>query len=1687
MLLNGTDLAHRCKTALSLTRNLLLIGSIDPTPSSSDTASPPKHTTTQNQHAVLPALRQEPPEVQQRPPTAPSTPQPALNKDKALAQNFDFTSVAAERQIQFPAIILPPLPSDARPSEYIPVQDDVASRKRKRGDGTRYVATETQTRDQRAAADDASVRLSDLAQEILEAEDQWDPNGLEQHRSSNAAFFVRTTNDHGTGHTLAPAIQVKLELTLKNSATFGRLGDVPVETLSRLQDLCEGAISSAESCDLAINSSWNEDDFMPWISRVDEVDLGLRSARTVLRIMTGGREEKKLFSEELLQGVIRLLDRVIKSAIIPVVEARNNDTSAPFFQSASSHKKAISQLLYDATKVMGLLAELLAKVDMAENIVNAVEFFATHTLFVENAHMEKDSVLGIQKFEVLRRTAMDIITEIFSRYPAQRTSVFNEILTSLQRLPTSRQQARQFKLAAGINIQLVSALIMRLVQTSAQQVMPKDRKRHNQDLLTSDPEVDSDHPDEEEQSSSTDTGTAAKSQDSTAIRQLSKVANPLSDSAGKNAQYVVRFFVSRAITAPKSGDQPHRHLLDIFCEDLIAVLGQPEWPGAEILLRALLVNMVDIAEKPKFNAPAKNMALELLGHMGSAISDLVDSSRKSAKGLESDVSEFSGFLRQLFDEHLEGALETDELLGWQGPYRAVVEHLQSNNIDDSQARSALAYYLTQWAKAVANGNLRPGPQTEKLANQLRRSTMVSDWVSSEYVLPILNSARFTDESLSTSEATSSSQTRLAYALTVLNMDFCRQFDRVFKILLDSISSEQITVRTRSLKSVTHMLEKDPSLLDRARNVKMLIMNCAADRSSMVRDSALMLIGKCILLRPSLEQDFFKTVLMLGNDSAVGVRKRAMKLLKDMYLRSNQGEVNSTICESMLQRVKDQERSVSELARQTFEEIWMAPFWKFGDLVETSVQYKIALQSQISLIIGTVQRGDKVVSTLTALIRELLQPNSKSADANFKVCKAIVAATFDSMIYSDDATERHGPRHILQTLTVFAQANPRLFDADQLKHLQPYISSLSNSDDLHLFRFTVTIFRSVLPAIPTLQHTLLREVQDALLRSVAKLGMMELDEVAACLWTINSSLKNPVKLVKMTISVLKNLKSGKNEDHSDTSQILSRSKKYIRIAGFFGKHCDFEDQAKTFHDSLPWWEGSSVAGLFIDCIFPYAASTHALSLRADAYNSIGLICQSQPYQFNKEQISSAFEQVLLGNEAELQSVVLSGFRDFFKKQEGQTEAKLEVGQEDQKGLVTGKLGASMVASDGDSASSLIAQRFLKSVLHIALSSLDESALTATEVIGSFSRSGIIHPKEITPGLVALETSPNASIAEIAFSEHQRLHQQHESMFERENMRAINEAFKYQKNIVADSLGYTTQPYASKLSSLFDIIKTSKNKYQKKFLSGVCSKVDFEPSKLDVSCHPPTMLEFARFLVENLAFFDYGHVDELLHTLSCMERIVSSTGTGIAHSISTEVFQIKVDTILADTAADAPHQEEANPKSDVDPLRLRQLTTGSIILSLLWESRTFLRRLYGLQSGQQRREGKGKAAAKDLNKATAKVQGISSEGFVKRISDHVQALGNQEAMLSQCRDFVELLSVDSEVKVASETEDGAARPQTPSEDERDTPLPASGGSRPLKRKGSLSAAGTPHKKKRGRPSLGRKKSGKSAFDDGSDSDY
>jgi cohesin loading factor subunit SCC2 len=315
-----------------------------------------------------------------------------------------------------------------------------------------------------------------------------------------------------------------------------------------------------------------------------------------------------------------------------------------------------------------------------------------------------------------------------------------------------------------------------------------------------------------------------------------------------------------------------------------------------------------------------------------------------------------------------------------------------------------------------------------------------------------------------------------------------------------------------------------------------------------------------------------------------------------------------------------------------------------------------------------------------------------------------------------------------------------------------------------------------------------------------------------------------------------------------------------------------------------------------------------------------------------------------------------------------------------------------------------------------------------------------------------------------------------VFDKEYMRAIQQTFEYQRDIIQDSRGVTLQPTMPKLHMLFDVLRAGSGKVRKRFLANVVSRMDFDLPKLDFAEASPTALLFARFVVENLAFFDYVRIDEILHLVACLEKlVVHGVGTTVAHAIEVEVLKVH----LAQASQDIPdptqqslpdpstEQPATQPREEmISPSRLRHLTVASMILSMVWETRTHLRQLWGLA---KQSKNAVKPAAKDLNKPATKTAFYRSE-LLEKIESIMGSLEDPVSQLAQCKVFAELVAVDHEHKVASEDDEEAelarqaAGYETP--DEGETASQPSSTGRGRKRKGSAGPAGTPSaKRKRG----------------------
>jgi cohesin loading factor subunit SCC2 len=616
--------------------------------------------------------------------------------------------------------------------------------------------------------------------------------------------------------------------------------------------------------------------------------------------------------------------------------------------------------------------------------------------------------------------------------------------------------------------------------------------------------------------------------------------------------------------------------------------------------------------------------------------------------------------------------------------------------------------------------------------------------------------------------------------------------------------------------------------------------------------------------------------------------------------------------------------------------------------------------------------------------------------------------------------------IMQTLTVFSKADPKLFTPEQLVLLQPYIENLT-AEDLPLFRSVIVIYRHAMHVLTSRQNKFLGDVQSSLLKNLTRLPSPELREVVSCLWTIAGILNDTNRLVRVTISCNTNVQKSMGKPLVEQVEI----KKIVRtlfILGLLGHFCDLEQHAPTFKTSFPQWKGGLVSGLIVDTIIPFCGPTIESSVRKAAVESLGHVCQTNATHFLKPEVVQIFDQVFKEKDNELMKLVLSGIKGFLLLEESRSELAREENGDMKKGhhaSEPGRLTQAAYINQNDGVSTSLAQRYLAEISSIALGSQDSYAFVAVEVIASILRQGLVHPKEVcmpwygivrdslltvyklVPALVALETSTTGAISQIAFREHKTLHAKHETIVERGYMDGVRTCFQYQRDILGNGAGATVDPYTAKLRPLYEIVKDGTRKVKKKLLDNIIRSIDFDPAKLNID-KSPTHLEYARFIIENLTFLDYATTDEVFQAITTMEKVVAGTGVMVAHSIEQDIFFIKLE-----------NGGQEKPKI-IDPQRLKLLSNGAAILTMVWAARTYLRKAFGINENKIRdyRIGKIKATDPTMNKAPGRNPNVNMQTVFEQIEGTAAGLDSEGDMIEQCRQFVEILSVDNEFKLAAD---------------------------------------------------------------------
>lgn len=131
-------------------------------------------------------------------------------------------------------------------------------------------------------------------------------------------------------------------------------------------------------------------------------------------------------------------------------------------------------------------------------------------------------------------------------------------------------------------------------------------------------------------------------------------------------------------------------------------------------------------------------------------------------------------------------------------------------------------------------------------------------------------------------------------------------------------------RARAIKALGTVIEADTALMKDER-VKTAVELRVMDEAISVREASLELVGKYILARPDLISAYQDTLVQRLSDLGLSVRKRVLKIFRDVLLVHNEDFDRASVHQALAMRIEDanEDDSVRDMVVSIFRDLWFS--------------------------------------------------------------------------------------------------------------------------------------------------------------------------------------------------------------------------------------------------------------------------------------------------------------------------------------------------------------------------------------------------------------------------------------------------------------------------------------------------------------------------------------------------------------------------------------------------------------------------------------------------------------------------------------------------------------------------------------------------------------------------------------------
>nr|XP_029727084.1 LOW QUALITY PROTEIN: nipped-B protein [Aedes albopictus] len=1242
----------------------------------------------------------------------------------------------------------------------------------------------------------------------------------------------------------------------------------------------------------------------------------------------------KFLQEDNIDAIIKFVQFQLRETVFPSydpvysVETKKKTDGKKSKKMPSYQQKGLSVLYTKIVELGKQLVTMFEKFHFVDTIVIHASALGVEPFFVDN-------------IETLQFVCLDLVTSIFQneKYSHHRRNIVADILSSIDRLPHSKRNLRPYKLVnnAG-NIQMMTALVLQLIQCAV--VLPEamgdsnPKKANNEIVNSSNP----------------------KSAD---LYIIGKYDTALSIGGNFLATFLDK-------CKSRSSETDFRPLFENFIHDLLTTVNKPEWPASELLLSLLGTMLVKKMSDKGVEQSIRVVSLEYLGIVAARLRKDTVESRCKVRTMDSLIKyikieqekegdEYKQNSKFQLDEEEERTEFLEKIL-----LDFLAANAQEGNIVWNHARH---FYITQWYRDIIQRkkNIAAGEKgyasRKKQAKRRKKYTSESEnsdggGIDSDIeevktgVDQELNSEIF--RLLDTRKATYLSQicpfgdknagiseikTYIDYGNANLiaqylasKRSFSQSFDKYLQKIILVVREPVVAIRTRAMKCLGNIVEVDQMVLAR-KDMQMGVHQKLLDTAISVREAAVDLVGKYILSDPDLIDQYYDMISTRILDTGVSVRKRVIKILRDICIEYPEQEKIPDICVKMIRRVNDEE-GIQKLVMDVFMTMWFHP---------CNPNDKAAMDRKITQIIDVVCSSHETgTQGFDALLKSIFEPKENKEDSKakkeipktlIKACQQIVDGLVDATMKLE-SSENKKLVGCITALHLFSKIQPQLL-VNHAMTLEPYLNiRCQNAINYKFISSVAEILEQVVPLMEHPSEIFLADLESHLMMLIVTQSQAVVLSCVSCLSAVVNKITKNYTLIRDCFSKFyyKGLVSSKEKLISDPSIPIEQLyrpqfRRSIYTVGLIMRYFDFkqpdvyggEDDAQGALPANICEDVYSTLAFFLSC-------SHS-EICKETLLSMGNFCVKNYEYLTKQELRDYYNYLLTQDTVltEMKIVVLKNILMYLTEEENKMvrndkEWAKQSQTEDLKEM--GDVSSGMA--------SRVIQIYLKEILRSFLHRDTGVRMWAMRVVEIVLRQGLVHPVQIVPFLICLSTDPEREVAHSADRHLQEIDKQYPGFVNMKSHAGLQ--YSYELQVLLQKLddssivrGYRIkdpqEPPSALNGFLYTLLRNTKP--QRRALVQSITK-QFDDGKIS--------LQQMLYLADNLAYFPYMVQDEPLYIIHHIDVLISVTGTNL---LATFREGLK-----------PPPGAENNPDQPPNPLEDDDDDDQDVILSRLPEDTTEL---------------------------------------------------------------------------------------------------------------------------------------------------